>query len=427
MANERLESADDGEDEEEGAVEFVPVARPMPSDREEAVEELAITSGMATAEQCHAALVVSRLTRTPLTEVLAQNHVMDEGAARALDDEVNEHLVPGYRVFERIGSGSQGIVYRAIQKCLNREVALKVVSLHSAAEDAASERLRGEARASSKLSHANIVATYDYGEHGGRAYLAMELVDGISCDRELARRKRPFTVKETLAIGRGAADALFAASREGVVHRDIKPSNLLLPKGAGPSAVKVLDLGLSLSGVGEPLIEGVEMGTPGYMPPEQARGEAVDRRADIYALGATLYHLATGRRPFAAPDPMTILLHQVSERLPDPRETDPTVPLGFVQLLQGMMARHPESRQDDWGRLLEDMERVSNGRAPLFEPPPEGECSIRALGLPVSDEQPLLVELDSRIAVYRKDGGHLVRLTEIGKPRSAPHRRPGAA
>ena len=421
MANERLEP----EDDDEGGIAFVPIARPMTSDREEAVEELAVTTGMATAEQCHAALIVSRLTRTPLSEVLTQNHVMDEGAARALDEEVNEHLVPGYRILGRIGSGSQGTVYRAIQKCLGREVALKVVSLRSAAEDAASERLRGEARASSKLSHANIVSTYDYGEHGGRVYLAMELVDGISCDRELARRKRPFPIAEVLAIGRGAAEALFAASREGVIHRDIKPSNLLLPNGAGPSAVKVLDLGLSLASVGEPAVDGVVIGTPGYMPPEQARGEVVNRSADIYALGATLYHLATGRRPYEAPEPMSVLLRQVSERLPDPREADPRVPLGFVLLLQGMMARHPESRQGDWGRLLDDMERVANGRAPLFEPPPEEDRSIRSLGLPVSDEQPLLVELDSRIAVYKKDGGHLVRLTELGKPRIPSAGSPG--
>ena len=403
--------------EDEPATEVIPVARPLPSDREEAVEELAVTQGFATPEQSHAALVVSRLTRTPVAQVLAQNHVVDEEKARVLDEEVNDHLVPGYRVVEKVGAGRHGIVYRAIQKCLRREVALKVVALHSARDEAASERLREEARSSARLQHPNLVLTYDYGEHGGRAYLAMEFVEGMTCARALELRGRPFPVPEALGIVRAVADALAAAHREGIHHRDVKPSSILLPTGGGPSSAKLADIGLSFDAVADPSLENGLPGTPGYMAPEQAAGEATDQRADVYGLGATLYHLVTGRRPFAAPEPFAVLLRQVSERLPDPREADPTIPPALVQLLQGMLARHAESRQDDWYRLIEDMDRVAAGRAPLFPLPVLPDQTIRTLGLPVSDEEPLLVELDSRIAVYKKDGGSLVRLTELGKPR----------
>src|SRR5258706_9333979 len=201
----------------------------LPVDCDEAVSRSAVDSSILTEEQGRAVLLVSRLTKVPVSEVLQANHLAKPEQARALEEQVNEHLVPGYRNLGKLGRGSQGIVYKAVQKCLQRVVALKVVSLQAAARSSMQRRLEREARAIATLNHPNIVSAYDYGESRGRTYLAMEYVPGASCERELGRKREPFSMQRALGIARSISLGLQYAAEKGIIHRDIKPANLLLP------------------------------------------------------------------------------------------------------------------------------------------------------------------------------------------------------
>jgi serine/threonine-protein kinase len=396
---------------------------PWTVDREEAVATAAVKAKRLTPEQGHAALVVSRLTNSPVAEVLKENRVVGSRTASNLEEQVDEHLIPGYRILERVGRGSQGIVYKAIQKCLDRVVALKVVTLRTATRDSLQRRLEREARAIARVSHPNIVTAYDYGESRGRMFLAMEFVDGISCDEELERRPNAYRWDRALAIVRESALGLGCALEAGIVHRDIKPGNLLLPtRRDGDNSeprlpiVKVTDLGLSRMGDSDLTVEGTILGTPGYMAPEQARGEPVDHRADIYALGATLYHMATGRRPFASPEAYTVLVRQASERLPDPRDTDPEIPSGVAYLLQGMMSRERATRYGCYRDLVEDIDRVASGGKPVFPMPPSRDRSLRGPGQGSDPDSPTCMDTGSRILVLDRRGSALVRILELKKP-----------
>jgi len=379
---------------------------PLPADREEEVVRNAVGSQVLTPEQGRAAFVVSRLTRTPVADVLRQNGVARDSVVDALDEEARDTFIPGYRIVAKIGRGSQGVVYRAIQRCLDRVVALKVVSLRGSPSGHLQHRLQREARAIGRLSHPNIVRAYDYGESRGRIYLAMELVEGSSCDRRLQERPLPFHRATALGIARDVALGLRCAQEAGIIHRDVKPANILLseltPGRAGGSPwvqAKLADLGLSRMGLSDLTIEGTVLGTPGYMAPEQARGQAVDHQADIYSLGATLYHLLTGHRPFAAADVRTIFLQQVMGRLSDPRHHDPAISQGLVYLLQGMLSRNTETRYVSYEDLVEDIDRVAAGAKPLWPLPPLADRTLEAPDRHVVTESPASVDTGSRILV----------------------------
>jgi serine/threonine-protein kinase len=401
---------------------------PLPIDREEEVSRRAVDSRLISPEQGRAALIVSRLTKAPVADVLCANRVVEEGAAQAIEDEVDEHLVPGYRIVGKLGRGSQGIVYKAIQKCLDRVVALKVVALRGSFSGPLQKRLEREARAIARLNHPNIVAAYDYGESRGRMYLAMEYVEGTSCEKELARRKGPFVKQRALGIVRSVALGLEMANEAGIIHRDIKPANLLLPARARGDAgttplpdVKVADLGLSRTGGSDLTVEGTILGTPGYMAPEQARGEVVDLRADIYSLGTTLYHMVTGVRPFAGAEAYTVLLRQASERIDDPRDINPELHAGVSYLLQGMMSRNPATRYRTYGELVEDVDRVAAGEKPLHPMPPLRDRSLRGPSHGVPPASPSSVDLGSRILLLDRAPSAVARL--LRGDREGPGRR----
>ncbi|MGH9576432.1 MAG: serine/threonine-protein kinase, partial [Terriglobales bacterium] len=208
-----------------------------------------------------------------------------------------------YRVLEQIGSGGMGVVYRAHDERLDRDVALKVLPGGILTDESARKRFRKEALALSRLNHPNIETVHDFDTQDGVDFLVMEHIPGITLDQKLAAGALP--EKEVVRLGRQLAEALGAAHAEGIVHRDLKPGNLrLTPDGR----LKILDFGLAklLQPVSETApteslreTRGVA-GTVPYMAPEQLRDEPVDARTDVWAAGAVLYELATGRRPFEA-------------------------------------------------------------------------------------------------------------------------------
>ncbi|MBX3466141.1 MAG: serine/threonine protein kinase [Planctomycetes bacterium] len=317
-------------------------------------------------------------------------HLLQRGVpahvAAELEDEAKNDFVPGYRLLGELGRGGMGVVYKALQKRLDRVVALKVVNPGAAREPDYLRRFNQEALALARLNHPNIVQVYDYGEAAGRVYLALEFVEGDDAYKAL-RKGGAMSEAQALRITRDAAVGLGHAHAAGIIHRDVKPANLLLVPRAKPGpddhwVAKVTDLGLARQQTGAPgdgqtTRAGTILGSPSYMAPEQAEGKPADFRSDIYALGATLYHLVTGRPPFEAESAIQVIVKKQTERLEDPRALAPRLSDAAVRVLDRCMARPPADRYPTYEALIEDLERVLRGDDPLAPVVPEHASSLQ--------------------------------------------------
>ena len=238
-------------------------------------------------------------------------------------------LVPGsilagrYRLVDELGRGGMGIVFRAMDEKLEREVAVKVLP-EAGSTPQTRERLLREARAAAALNHPGIVAVHDVGEHFGVPFFVMELVTGTSL-----HDKRPTELSEIVRIACAICDALEHAHAHGVVHRDLKPDNVLIATGTTSQVVKLADLGVAVhANVSHRITDSdAIVGTVSYMAPEQAMGEPVDGRADLYALGVVLYELVTGKLPFTGKRPLEVISQHVHAPVVPPRALRPGIPL----------------------------------------------------------------------------------------------------
>ncbi|NUN53106.1 MAG: serine/threonine protein kinase [Planctomycetaceae bacterium] len=314
----------------------------------------AVRRGLITPAQGGAALEEARAGGVPVLEVLRRRSLLTEEAARVLDEEVKEDFVPGYRILSKLGEGGMGVVYRALQKRLDRVVALKVVMPHLAADPSYLRRFEREAKAVAKLNHPSIVAAYDYGESNGRVYLAMEFVEGRNLAEQI-REEGPLSEDRALAVVRDAAAGLAHAHAAGILHRDVKPANILMaaPRpgetgGTTTTGAKVTDLGLARTGdskgASELTAAGAILGTPGYMAPEQAFGRDIDQRADIYALGATMYHMIAGEPPFEASG-IWEFVELIQHGTPKPLlEVVPDMPGRIWDVIHTCLQKNPKDR-----------------------------------------------------------------------------------
>jgi uncharacterized RDD family membrane protein YckC len=265
-----------------------------------------------------------------------------------------------FRVESMLGAGGMGEVYLATDLALDRPVAIKVLPEALARESSKRDRLVREARAQARVVHPNVGHIYFIGEDGGRLYVAMEYVAGKTLTEKLAAG--PLAVDEALGVIRAAALGLREAQRTGFTHRDVKPSNLMVDV---HGVVKVLDFGLAAGDAGAtsdgPVAQTSLAGTPLYMAPEQGRGEAVDFRADIYALGATLYHLVSGAPPFQADSADKLMtMHASAARPSVPRGKRSRTRIAAVEtLVTKMMAPKPEDRFASYDELLDAIEIAS--------------------------------------------------------------------
>jgi hypothetical protein len=271
-----------------------------------------------------------------------------------------------FRIERPLGSGGMGEVYLAQDLALDRPVAVKVLPEGVSRDPKRRDRMIREARAQARVAHPNVGHIYFVGEDDGLLYFAMEYVAGDTLAERIS--KGPMPVEDALAVIRAATLGLREAERSGITHRDVKPSNLMID---GHGVVKVLDFGLAAGGLeGERAESGAILqtslaGTPLYMAPEQARGEAVDFRSDIYALGATLYHLIAGKPPFEGDSVDELITKHASAARPQvPRKGQRRVQLGALDaLLLKMMAAKPSDRFASYEELLRALDLASDSES----------------------------------------------------------------
>jgi serine/threonine protein kinase/WD40 repeat protein len=253
-----------------------------------------------------------------------------------------------YRLLRRLGKGGTGVVYEAEDPVLRRRVALKLLPLDLAGNPESLHRFLREGQTAARLRHPNVVAVHDVDQRDGIWFIVMELVPGGSAQDYLTSHG-PFAWMHATALLADACRGLAAAHSQGLIHRDIKPGNLLMTGGENPGlpAAKLTDFGLvkQTHHTGTVLTTlGTIVGTPQYMSPEQCRGEKVDERSDLYALGATYFALLTARPPFGGTDLAQILAAQCNLEVPDPRTLEPELPLACVTIVRRAMAKQRDLR-----------------------------------------------------------------------------------
>jgi serine/threonine protein kinase/tetratricopeptide (TPR) repeat protein len=267
-----------------------------------------------------------------------------------------------YRVLEQIGAGGMGLVFRASDQQLERDVAIKVLPPGMLADEAARKRFRREALALAKLNHPNIGTVYEFGSQEGLDFLVMEYVGGVAVDARLA--SGPLTQKEVLRLGFQLADGLASAHEHGVIHRDLKPANMRLTE---DNRLKILDFGLAQFvrretdlGVTASISDSKDVtGTLPYMSPEQLRGELTDQRSDIWSAGAVLYELVTGRRPFPFSQ-VPRLIDAIMNKPPEmPSGLNPRISPGLEVAILKCLDKDPERRYQSARELRVDLDRLT--------------------------------------------------------------------
>jgi serine/threonine-protein kinase len=295
----------------------------------------------------------------------------DAGAAPSRVEWLSRHpaepppaaaAVAGYELREEIGRGGMGVVYKAVQPILGRTVALKLLRV---GDPGVADRLLAEARAAARLDHPGIVPIFEVGSHDGRPFLAMAFVAGET----LAARARrgPLPCREAARIVREVAAAVQHAHEQGVIHRDLKPANILLTPEGRP---KVTDFGLAKrSGEATLSTDGQVLGTPAYMPPEFAAGQAVQAgpAADVYGVGAVFYALLTGRAPFHGETPLETIRRVAYDDPPPPRRTNPLVDRPAEAICLRCLEKDPRHRYASAAALADDLDRYLAGDVPVAE------------------------------------------------------------
>jgi tRNA A-37 threonylcarbamoyl transferase component Bud32 len=317
---------------------------------------------------------------------------------------IGDHVILGV-----LGRGGMGVVYKARQEKLKRTVALKMILGGTHAEAADLARFRAEAEAVARLQHSNIVQIYEVGEHQGRPYFSLEFVEGGSLAQQLAGT--PLPAREAAQLTETLARAMQAAHERGIVHRDLKPANVLL---TGDGTPKITDFGLAkqLDADSNQTRSGAIMGTPSYMAPEQAWGRSkvlpIGPAADIYALGAILYELLTGRPPFKGATAMDTVLQVAHEEPVPPGRLNPKVPRDLETVCLKCLHKEPRKRYGTAAELADDLQRFVKG-----EPVKARPVSVAERGWRWCRRNPVVASLTAAVAFLLVAGTTIASLLAI--------------
>jgi serine/threonine-protein kinase len=335
---------------------------------------MAIDQGLCTDEELRHAIEELKSHRKTdpimLKELMISLGYITETQAERLKKSIKEnkaaaHQIPGYKILGKVGAGAMAFVYKAKQLSLNRTVAIKVLPKRFSENPEYVQRFYKEGQAAGKLNHPNIVQAIDVGEAGGYHYFVMEFVEGKTIADDLADGN-VFDEQEAIEIIIQVARALAHAHANGLVHRDVKPKNIMINN---EGVVKLADMGLARETADIETAQseaGKAYGTPYYIAPEQIRGKIdIDGRADIYGLGATFYHMVTGRVPFMADDSSEIMKKHLRERLTPPDHINTSLTAGTSEVVEIMMAKRRENRYKSVEELLMDLDALREGRPPL--------------------------------------------------------------
>ena len=288
----------------------------------------------------------------------------------------NAAQIPGYAILAKLGQGGMGVVYKARQRGLNRLVALKMIIGGSQARDDHLARFRIEAEAVARLRHPNILQIYDIGEFDDIPFVALELLEGGDLETRLAGTPQRGRSAAELVVT--LARAVHAAHKAGILHRDLKPTNILFTDDGVP---KITDFGLAkrLDSDSKQTESGQIMGTPSYMAPEQATGhtKAVGPASDIYALGAILYEILTGRPPFKGETPIETVRQVVDDEPVPPRRLVPKVARDLETISLKCLSKEPRKRYGTASALADDLERYLEGKPIQARPTPAWERGIK--------------------------------------------------
>jgi beta-lactam-binding protein with PASTA domain len=350
-------------------------------------------------------------TRTPSGRTGRRLPVVDI----TLQDPLVGRVVDGrYLVESRIARGGMATVYRALDRRLDREVALKVMHDNLAVDNEFVIRFVREARAAARLSHPNVVQVFDQGADDEVLYLAMEYLPGRTL-RDVLAERGALTPRESVSVLEPVLGALAAAHRAGIVHRDVKPENVIL---TDDGRIKVADFGLAgaITGPISSTVSGELLGTVAYLSPELVSRGIADTRADVYAAGIMLFELLTGKQPFTGDDPLMVAYRHVHEMVPAPTSVSPELPYAFDDVVLRATSRNPDERPANAGELLGDLhaalaqvpddelDRRAAGAATLRMTQAFGSVGTEGSPAPAANPQPTSVLAVPRRALVRGSG-----------------------
>lgn len=314
-----------------------------------------------------------RASSSPITleQILLEKNFLTPTQAARLQSTIRESKdvssqIPGYKILGKLGSGAMAVVYKAKQISLDRTVAIKVLPKKFVQKSDYVERFYKEGRIAAKMNHNNIVQAIDVGEVGGLYYFVMEYVEGRTLYDDLSKG-RIFKEDEAIDIILQLVSALGHAHALGLIHRDVKPKNIMISK---DGVVKLADMGLAREASDIKAArheQGKAFGTPYYIAPEQIRGLMdIDGRADIYALGATLFHMLTGRVPYEASTPSEVMRKHLKEPLTPPDHINTALTAGISEVIEVMMAKERDERYRTMEEVMSDLQAVRDGKPPML-------------------------------------------------------------
>jgi serine/threonine-protein kinase len=351
------------------------------------IGKMVVEQGFATSSEVQSCLDLKRSSEDPnsesLAELLVKNEIITQRQLKRLrslfEAERSGQQIPGYRILGKLGAGAMATVFKAKQLSLDRTVAIKVLPRKFSKNADFIRRFYAEGRAAAQLNHPNIVQAFDVGQSGEFHYFVMEHVDGSTVYDQILRHKR-YSEGDAIDIAIQIAEALEHAHERGLIHRDVKPKNVMI---TAEGVAKLADMGLARAISDKEAAEaeaGKAYGTPYYISPEQIRGEKnITPAADIYSLGATLYHMVTGAVPFDGKNPADVMRKHLKAELVPPDHVNPKLSAGISQIIEMMMAKDPAKRYKTCSDLLTDLRAVRRGEPTVIAQMDFGAGALESL------------------------------------------------